>query len=226
MNKWQSSQLNTIADVNPRLTDSLKDDTTVSFIPMSAVTAETATTSLGENRSYSEVSKGFTSFLNGDILVAKITPCFENGKIAQATLSHPIGFGSTEFHVVRPQVGKTDARYLLHYLRQDRIRQDGAQKMTGSAGQRRVPEHFLAGLVVPYPPLPEQRRIADVLDRAEALRAKRRAALAQLDTLTQAIFIDMFGDPVANEKHWPLELLDALADRITKGESPRWQGFE
>jgi type I restriction enzyme S subunit len=71
--------------------------------------------------------------------------------------------------------------------------------MTGSAGQRRVPEHFLAGLTIPLPPLPEQRRIAEILDKADALRAKRRAALVQLDTLTQSIFLDMFGDPVRSE---------------------------
>jgi type I restriction enzyme S subunit len=72
--------------------------------------------------------------------------------------------------------------------------------MTGSAGQRRVPEHFLAGLTIPLPPLPEQRRIAEILDKADALRAKRRAALAQLDSLTQSIFLDMFGDPATNPK--------------------------
>ena len=70
--------------------------------------------------------------------------------------------------------------------------------MTGSAGQRRVPEYFLADLDIPCRSLPEQRRIAAILDRADALRAKRRAALAQLDTLAQSIFIDMFGDPATN----------------------------
>ena len=74
--------------------------------------------------------------------------------------------------------------------------------MTGSAGQRRVPENFLAKLEIPLPPLAEQRRIAEVLDRAEALRAKRRAALAQLDSLTQSLFLDLFGDPICNTKGW------------------------
>jgi type I restriction enzyme, S subunit len=68
----------------------------------------------------------------------------------------------------------------------------------------------LRQLEVPLPPLPEQRRIADVLDRAESLRAKRRDALAKLDTLTQAIFIDMFGDPILNVKGWPVKKLSEL----------------
>ncbi len=206
-----TEKLGKIAELNPRLVESLEGDALVSFVPMSAVTAETASTTAGEERCYSEVSKGYTPFRNGDVLVAKITPCFENGKIAQATLTHRLGFGSTEFHVVRPRAGKADARYLLHFLRQDRIRRDGEGKMTGSAGQRRVPEHFLTGLDIPLPPLPEQRRIAEVLDRAEALRVKRRAALAQLDTLAQSIFLDLFGDPATNPKRWPAQSLGGVA---------------
>ncbi|MBA4158829.1 MAG: restriction endonuclease subunit S [Gemmatimonadetes bacterium] len=188
---------------------------------MAAVAAETASITNGEERRYCEVSKGYTPFIAGDLLVAKITPCFENGKIAQAALTHRVGFGSTEFHVVRPHPQKADARYLLHFLRQDRIRREGERKMTGSAGQRRVPEHFLAELEIPLPSLPEQRRIAEVLDRAEGLRGKRRAALAQLDELTQAIFLDMFGDPVMNPKGWPesatLGEVAEIVSGITKG---------
>ena len=210
MNSAQHTEkLSEIADLNPSLAESLSSDEPVSFVPMSAVTAETASTSHGENRCYGEVSKGYTPFRDGDLLVAKITPCFENGKIAQATLTHRFGFGSTEFHVIRPKPGKADARYLLHFLRQDRIRRDGERKMTGSAGQRRVPGHFLAGLSVPLPPLPEQRRIAEILDKADALRAKRRAALAQLDTLTQSIFLDMFGDPFKHR--WPMSTVADMA---------------
>ena len=213
MNSAQHTEkLSEIADLNPSLAESLSSDEPVSFVPMSAVTAETASTSHGENRCYGEVSKGYTPFRDGDLLVAKITPCFENGKIAQATLTHRFGFGSTEFHVIRPKPGKADARYLLHFLRQDRIRRDGERKMTGSAGQRRVPGHFLAGLSVPLPPLPEQRRIAEILDKADALRAKRRAALAQLDTLTQSIFLDMFGDPATNPKGWSTCRLGSLVE--------------
>ena len=205
----QTAKLSEVAELNPSLTDSLGDDDPVSFVSMSAITAETASTSTGEDRRYSEVSKGYTPFLDGDVLVAKITPCFENGKIAQARLSHRVGFGSTEFHVVRPRAGQADARYLLHFLRQEHIRRDGEQRMTGSAGQRRVPEHFLAGLDVPLPPLPEQQRIAEVLDRAEAMRAKRRAALIQIDTLIQSIFLDLFGD--SENRAWPVTTIAEVA---------------
>jgi type I restriction enzyme S subunit len=198
----RTAKLGEIAELNPRLADSLESSATVSFVPMSAVSAETASTVAVEERRYEEVSTGYTPFLDGDLLVAKITPCFENGKIAQAKLFHRFGFGSTEFHVIRPLRGKADSRYLLHFLRQPRVRRDGERKMTGSAGQRRVPEQFLAGLEIPIPPLSEQRRIADMLDRAEALRAKRRTVIAELGALTQSIFLALFGDVTTNPGSW------------------------
>ena len=202
INKVQTARLIDIAKLNPRLTESLKSDELVSFLGMASVTAETASTTKGEEKLYKQVSKGYTPFINGDILLAKITPCFENGKIAQANLQHRIGFGSTEFHVIRPNPDQSDTRYLLHCLRQEHIRLDGARKMTGSAGQRRVPEHFLTSLEIPFPPLSEQKRIAEILDRTQSLISKRNEAIAKLDTLTQSIFLEMFGNPAINPKEW------------------------
>jgi type I restriction enzyme S subunit len=170
---------------------------------MAAISAEEAKVTSATDRPYAEVRRGYTYFETGDVLVAKITPCFENGKITEAVLPRQYGFGSTEFHVVRPTSGKLHGRYLHHFLRQARIRVEGERRMTGSGGQRRVPEDFLAHLSIPLPPLPEQRRIAAILDQADALRAKRREALVQLDSLTQSIFIEMFGDPASNPKGWP-----------------------
>lgn len=91
--------------------------------------------------------------------------------------------------------------------------------MTGSAGQRRVPEHFLAGLEVPLPPLPEQRRIAEILDRAEALRAKRRAALLEVEGLNNAIFVELFGDDRLRDTgaYKPLSECAEVVSGIAKG---------
>ncbi|MFM2058771.1 MAG: hypothetical protein RLY71_3156 [Pseudomonadota bacterium] len=164
---------------------------------MAAVDAEKTVARASERRTLAQVSKGFTSFQDGDVLLAKITPCFENGKISQATVTTPAAFGSTEFHVVRCGAN-LDSRYLVHFLRRQEVRVDGERKMTGSGGQRRVPRHFLESLEIPLPPLPEQRRIAAILDKADALRTKRREALAQLDRLAQAIFVEIFGDQHPN----------------------------
>ncbi|WP_162786678.1 restriction endonuclease subunit S [Janibacter anophelis] len=146
-----------------------------------------------EALSYSEVGKGYTVFRDGDLLLAKITPCWENGKIGQAALDHEVGVGSTEFHVVRPGA-QVDARYLMRFLRTEDVRATGELRMTGSGGQRRVPVKYLQDLEVPLPHPDEQRRIAAILDHADTLRTKRRQVLAHLDDLTQSIFHDMFGD--------------------------------
>ena len=213
--------LEDVADINPRQSPSLKNSDIVSFVPMSALSAESASVEEEQDRPYSEVSKGYTSFASGDVLFAKITPCFENGKIAQAILRNRIGVGSTEFHVIRPNDGQAEGRFLHHFLRQPKIRSAGERRMTGSGGQRRVPTNFLAKLEIILPPLEEQKRIAEVLDKAEELRAKRRAALAQLDTLSQSIFLEMFGDPIVNSRGWSDKtLLGEIADivsGITKG---------
>jgi len=203
------AKLSDAAVLNPTLGGRLPDDDLVSFVPMASLSAETAKIETTQDRPYSEVPKGFTPFLSGDVLVAKITPCFENGKIAQALLPRRNGFGSTEFHVVRARPNVSDARYLHHYLRLDTVRIEGQRRMTGSGGQRRVPSSFLSDLRVPLPSLEQQRRIAAILDQAETLRTQRRQALAHLDTLTQSLFLDMFGD--AEAIGWPIETIASVA---------------
>ena len=205
MKSLKHVKLSDVAEINPRLQCSLESNDAVSFVPMASLSAEQARIIIDDVRPYQEVSKGYTPICDGDILIAKITPCFENGKIAQAKLSRPIGFGSTEFHVIRPNKNRLENRFIHHFLRQKYVRTDGERRMTGSGGQRRVPANYFAELTIPLPPLPEQRRIAAILDKAEALRAKRRAALAKLDQLAQSIFLEMFGDPVSNPKCWPLK---------------------
>ncbi len=190
-----SVALGDVAELNPKINETIQPETQVSFVPMAAVTEVTGEITVEEIRQYADVVKGFTPFKSDDIIVAKITPCFQNGKIAYAKLSRPYGFGSTEFHVIRADTKRLLPRYVFHFLRQDYIRIAGERRMTGSAGQRRVPLDYLASLELPLPPLSEQKRIAEILDGAEALRSKRRAALALLDELTQSIFLDVFGDP-------------------------------
>lgn len=117
----------------------------------------------------------------------------------------PFCMGADGVKVLRPKV-EADVKYLYHYLRQLRI--------TGGGYDRHF--KYLKRSSVILPPLPEQRRIAEILDRVDALRAKRRATLAQLDTLTQSIFLDMFGDPATNPGRFPRTRLDAL---VQEGDS-------
>ncbi len=224
-----TAKLGDVATLNPRLQDKLALTDLVAFVPMSNLSAERAAVTLEEVRPYGEVAKAYTPFMDGDVLVAKITPCFENNKIGHARLSRKFAFGSTEFHVVRPKEGRADARYLMHYLRQAHVRAEGERKMTGSAGQRRVPEHFLANLDIPLPRLPEQRRIAAILDQADTLRATQRAALAHLGEMAQAIFVEMFGHPGNNVRCWKTSRVDSLCKlvngRAFKPEEWEMEGY-
>ena len=202
--KWHAHAIGDVAQVNPRLAVGDRPDLyeKVSFVPMAAVSEETMSIAVHTERPFSEVSKGYTPFKRGDVLVAKITPCFENGKMALAEdLPHELGFGTTEFHVFRP-LERVTGRYLFHLLRVPYLRNAGALKMRGAAGQRRVPADFFASIQIPLPPLVEQERIARILDAADALRVMRREALAQLDTLLKSTFLDMFGDLVSNPMGW------------------------
>ncbi|WP_298045416.1 restriction endonuclease subunit S [uncultured Citricoccus sp.] len=203
--------LSEVAQVNPRWTPEAKPDDAVSFVGMANLSDERGRVVAEEQRRVREVRTGYTPFLANDLLVAKITPCFENGKIGKATISETYGAGSTEFHVVRPGA-ELDGRYALHFLRRPHFRAAGELRMTGSGGQRRVPADYVAGTKIPLPSMDEQHRIADILDKADALRAKRRAAIAHLDALSQSIFHEMFGDPLENPKGARVKELAELID--------------
>lgn len=207
-------ELSEVALVNPRPPKIPLDDD-VSFVGMAELNATNADTESDSIRPFAEVSKGYTIFGDGDILVAKITPCFENNKIGQARLRCAVGVGSTEFHVIRPGA-HLDHRYLLHFLRQDRIRQEGALRMTGSAGQRRVPTTFLQQLKIPLPPLDEQRRIAAILGQADRIRASRQRAIGLFDELVACTFIAVFGDDLDSPTTW-LDVVADVSSGITKG---------
>ncbi len=212
--------LREVAEINPPLPVKVRDDENVAFIPMAAVNETRTDVVEAESRPFGSVKKGYTPFVRNDVLVAKITPCFENGKIALASLIRHVGCGSTEFHVLRARPTVLDARYLVHFLRQSRIRHEGERRMTGSGGQRRVPADFVASLKVPLPSLSEQRCIAAILDQADAVRAKRQSALAQLPGLLESVFLDMFGDPATNARGWPMAVLGEVAD-VVSGATPK-----
>ena len=156
-----------IAEINPRTDIALTEEEQVSFLPMQNTSESGDIISL-QSRLLSEVSKGYTRFAENDVLVAKITPCFENGKGGFARgLLNGIGFGSTEFHVVRAMPDKADSKFLHHLTRSERFRRAGEKSMTGSAGQKRIPAEFIKEFPIFVPPLPEQKKIAEILSRID-----------------------------------------------------------
>lgn len=222
---FPSVTFSNVVDLNPRASEvkHLADDVPVSFIPMAAVDEVHGIITDYRIRPISEVRKGFTYFKEGDVLLAKITPCMENGKIAIATkLEGGIGFGSTEFHVFRTKPNILN-KYLYFYLRQPQFRATAKSAMRGAAGQQRVPSDFLEKHQIPLPHLREQNRIVEILDQADTLRRQRAAANTQATRLLPTLFQHYFGNLQSNTKMWPTATIDDLCD-LVRGSSPRPQG--
>ena len=191
MSEWPMVKLGEVCKINPRRDKSITSSTEISFIEMK---------SLLENGNVHPVTvpaekylKGYTPFQKHDILIAKITPCFQNGKIGLANIDTDFGFGTTEFHVVRS--GETlSPEYLTFFLRQQWILDAGETCMTGSGGQRRVPKAFLENLKLPLPPLREQKRIAEFLGGVSKAIQKTKVQLLLVDSLGENKYLSLSKD--------------------------------
>lgn len=223
--------LSSLVWINPStpIPEALSPDAKVAFVPMASV-GENGLLTLSQTRPLAEVTTGYTSFIENDVLLAKITPCMENGKAAVAPrLGSPVGFGSTEFHVLRPKPG-VDSRFVFHQVWSDRFRTEAAKNMTGSAGQKRVPKAFMERYEVPDYQGEEQERIAAILDKADAIRRKRQQALRLTDDFLRSVFLDMFGDLMTNPLGWPIKPLSEGVVEFEGGrnvmptETPRADG--
>ena len=163
---WCWIKLDEIVAINPGIDKSeFRDNDELPFVPMSATEAGTGRIDTTELRPFAKVKTGFTAFATGDVLFAKITPCMENGKMAIVpALPKGVGFGTTEFHVLRP-TDAVDTKLLYYFVSSESLRHEAQHKMTGAVGQKRVPKRYLETKEFPLPPLPEQRRIAKKIDK-------------------------------------------------------------
>ncbi len=144
-----------------------------------------------QTRTLRQVRNSYTPFQEGDVLFAKITPCMENGKGCHAQhLVNQIGFGTTEFHVLRAR-RIADARFIYHLTRLVGLRRRAEAMMTGSAGQQRVPADFFTQFLVPLLPIPEQRQIAAILDSIDAVITQTEALIAKLKQMKVGLMHDL-----------------------------------
>jgi type I restriction enzyme S subunit len=184
---WSIAQLRDIAEINPSTIFHIEDDSSeVNFVPMRAVAPEGGGLTEPEIRSYGEVKKGYTSFLSGDVIMAKITPCMENGKTTVVPdLPKAICFGSTEFHIVRVETG-IHAAWISQFLLRHDLRRLAQRQMTGGVGQMRVPATFLQNVEIPVPPTAEQERITERLDEllSELVAGSEALHRAQAESLS------------------------------------------
>jgi type I restriction enzyme S subunit len=192
------------------------DTVMVSFVPMAQLDDFSGTMEASSARPLGEVRKGYTYFAEGDVVFAKITPCMENGKSAIARrLINNIGFGTTEFHVLRPSRLAT-AEWIHLFIRQTAFREEARKNMHGAAGQQRVPVDFLREAEIPVPPLDEQRRIVAQIEeltrRADEARKKAAEREAELDALLRALYCQM----IEGVKWKPLIEVASLVRRAIK----------
>ena len=165
---------------------------------------------------YQTAKAGNSAPQRGDVLFSKDGTV---GKVHVVETDQPFAVLSS-LAILRPKKNAVDAKFFGFVLRSPRVLDDAFRRKTGSA-IRRVILSDLKTVRIPLPPLPEQRRIAEILDKADAQRAKRRAALTYLDTLTQSIFLDMFGDPATNPKGWPVRTIRDLLESASYGTSEK-----
>jgi len=202
--KGDKIPLTSVCIFNPKKSEisSLDKEIEVSFVPMASVT-ETGQVDLSQSRKLGNVWSGFTYFTDGDVVFAKITPCMENGKGAiMKNLKNKIGFGTTEFHVLRPIGGISTSSWLYHLTMQDSFRKKAEQNMTGSAGQKRVPSDFFERYKLVVPPFTLQTQFARIVEKTEALKRQYQQSLSELENLYGSLSQKAFrGELTQNKNH-------------------------
>ena len=165
---WEWVRLGSVGEVNPR--NKADDSLDAAFIPMASIEAAHSDRHSFESKSWGEIKKGFTHLAEGDIGLAKITPCFENWKSCVFLgLPNSIGAGTTELHIFRNSCSVFISQFALCYLKSPIYIQSAMACMTGTAGQQRVPTNFFASFPIPLPPLAEQQRIVERVNSLMAL---------------------------------------------------------
>jgi type I restriction enzyme S subunit len=214
---WCWSQLSEVGLLSPR--NEAPDALEVSFVPMPLIAAEYGVANQHEIRPWGEIKKGYTHFAEGDVGLAKITPCFENGKSTIfRNLTGGIGSGTTELHIVRPLFVHQD--YVLIFLKSPHFIENGISKMTGTAGQKRLPTEYFAHSPFPLPPVAEQHRIVAKInelmalcDRLEAARAEREATRDRLTAASLARLNSPDPNTFRDDARVALDALPALTAR-------------
>jgi len=196
---WKWVMIKDVTEINPKLPnkENISKQLEVQFLPMKLVEEIINKIHLTEIRKYEDVLKGsYTPFINCDVIFAKVTPCMENGKIAIVdNLKNGIGFGSSEFHVIRSG-GEIIKEFIFYYLVQDRFRHEAASEMTGAVGLRRVPKQFIENHDIPLPPVEEQKKIIQEIESrlsvADKMEESINQSLQQAEALRQSILKKAF----------------------------------
>ena len=187
---WKWVRVGNITTLNPK--NEANDETEASFIPMTLVADGYRNQHSYEIKKWGEIKKGFTHFTNGDIGIAKITPCFQNRKsVIFDSLVHNLGAGTTELSIVRVIADTVNREYLLWFFKSDYFIKNGIKSFTGTAGQQRIHKDYLANCVIPLPPLAEQKRIVAKIEELLPLIDRYEKAWSRLEEVNRRFPADM-----------------------------------
>ncbi len=220
---WSSCTLADIAAVNPK---TVADESLIAgFVPMSHAPTSYHGELLFDEKPWGEIKKSYTNFQDGDVIFAKVTPCFENGKAAIVDdLPNSIGAGSSEFYVLRPHCSDISPKLLFALIKTHAFMQEGATNMTGAVGLRRVPKSFVEAFPIALPPAAEQKEIADRLDTLLAQVEATQARLARIPEIIKRFRQSVLAAAVSGKltEEWRSEnastpwLVGVLGDFINK----------
>ncbi len=179
---------------NPKKSEVSNDmDINVSFVPMECIGVD-GSFSIKETGKVLDYYKGYTYFRDGDVLLAKITPCFENGKVAIAEgCTNGIGFGTTEFHVLRPIASVSKAEWIKALLNNDNVHKYAILNMTGSAGQKRIQASFFEKLKLYLPSIDEQMKFSYFVNQVDKSKASVQKSLDKTQLLFDSLMQEYFG---------------------------------
>lgn len=216
--EWTKKKLSDIADFNPR--ETIKKGAITKKIPMDVLRP------FYRDIPYyvEECFSGGTKFRNGDTIMARITPCLENGKTAQVSILNDgeVGFGSTEYIVFRAKEGIADKDYLYYLICSPKVREPAIKSMVGSSGRQRVQTDVVKNLEIDVPPLVEQEKIGSFLKALDDKIALNDRINKNLEQQAQAIYQQMFIDNASSD--WTEGTLSDIAD-ITMGQSPSGSSY-
>lgn len=225
--KWKWVKIQAITKINPK--NKIEDSTAVSFIKMSAITQGYSDRFTQEIKLWKDVKKGFTHFAEGDVLVAKITPCFENIKSTIAiNLKNGFGAGTTELHVLRSSE-QVLSKYLLFFCKSPRFINDGVKSFTGTAGQQRISSNWIKNYQIPLPPIEEQQRIVakinELFSILDAIDVKQKSLEEKLKLIkTKTLDLAIHGKLVPQLDNEPVvEQTGDVPDKIPFEIPEKWK---
>ena len=238
---WQIAPIATVFEftIKPRKFDLAKNGNEIPFFPMDQIPIGSIYASNFTPKPIRQLGSG-TYIENGDLLVAKITPSFENGKQAIVEIDQDFAFATTEVIPIRGRLNKSDTKFLFFYLLHPEVRADLAGKMEGSTGRQRLSKSVLGDRRIPLPPLPEQKKIVHVLSTVQRAIEGQERIIETTTELKKALMQKLFTEGLRGEpqkqteigpvpESWEVVALGSLA-KVGNGSTPKrandayWEG--